>query len=64
MRRLKCTKRGQTIFEVAFLFLCTFVLLKNFEQITYSVKSLILEATPLATQFFQRAYKISHPPRL
>ena len=28
------------------------------------VKSLISEATPSATPFFKRAYKISHPPRL
>ena len=45
MRRLKCTKRGQTIYEIAFLFLCTFVLLEDFsifcklfEQITYRSK--------------------------
>ena len=30
----------------------------------YAIKSLSTEATPLATQFFKRAYKISHPPQL
>ena len=28
------------------------------------VKSLTLEATPSATQFFKRSYKMSHPPGL
>ena len=30
----------------------------------YSLVSWESEATPLATPFFKRAYKISHPPRL
>ena len=30
----------------------------------FAVKSLTSKATPLATQFFKRSYKMNHPPQL
>ena len=62
------TQNNQIIYEVAIFLLKDFKNRDEEEGISYYgyclVKSLTCEATPLATQFFKRSYKISHNPGL